>query len=169
MREIVVGIGECRLARGREYSLATYALGSCIAVAAYDREAGAGGLLHFMLPAASDSSERADRRPFLFAEPGIPKLIELLERRGACRERMEVFLAGGARALPLEDRLQIGRRNYHAARLSLRKAGVSVRGAAVGGNVARSVRLEVGTGTIWLRTTPISGSAPNEEEKWQVA
>lgn len=50
-----------------------------------------------------------------------------------------------------EGVFQIGKRNYLAARKILWKAGVLIAAEAVGGEVARTVRLEVGTGRMWLR------------------
>jgi len=45
----------------------------------------------------------------------------------------------------------IGRRNHLALRRILWKAGVLIGGEAVGGTNSRTVRLEVGTGRLWLQ------------------
>ena len=50
---IVVGIGEYAVADQPDATIVTHALGSCIAVCAWDPDAGVGGLLHFMLPTGS--------------------------------------------------------------------------------------------------------------------
>lgn len=46
---------------------------------------------------------------------------------------------------------QIGKRNYLAARRILWKAGILIAAEAVGGEVARTTRLEIATGRMWIR------------------
>ena len=60
-----------------------------------------------------------------------------------------------------EGIFNIGKRNYLALRKVLWKAGVLVQAEDVGGNVPRTVRLEVGSGRFWLRG---AGSA-----EWELA
>ncbi len=79
--------------------LVTYALGSCIAVALYDPVAKAGGLLHYMLPESAIDAAKAAANPFMFADTGIPRLIEVLRAAGGEPKRMVVRLAGGAPGL----------------------------------------------------------------------
>ncbi len=45
----------------------------------------------------------------------------------------------------------IGKRNYLALRKILWKAGILLAGEAVGGSNARTVRLEIGSGRLWLQ------------------
>ena len=53
----------------------------------------------------------------------------------------------------------IGKRNYLAVRKILWKAGVLVSAEDIGGNLSRTVRLEVSSGKFWLRT---AGEAERE-------
>jgi chemotaxis protein CheD len=46
---------------------------------------------------------------------------------------------------------EIGKRNYLAMRRILWKAGVLLHGEAVGGASSRSVKLEIGSGKLWLQ------------------
>ncbi len=46
---------------------------------------------------------------------------------------------------------EIGKRNYLAMRRILWKAGVLLYGEAVGGATSRSVKLEIGSGKLWLQ------------------
>ena len=50
-----------------------------------------------------------------------------------------------------EGVFNIGKRNLLAARKILWQNGVIVRSEAVGGVVSRTVKLEVGSGQLWLR------------------
>ena len=58
-----------------------------------------------------------------------------------------------------EGVFNIGKRNYLALRKILWKAGVLLQGEEVGGNLSRTVRLEVGSGRFLLR-----GSGMDEHE-----
>ncbi len=159
MSLLVVGVGDMKVGDDRESALATYALGSCIAVAIHDPVAHVAGLLHFMLPESSIDREKAGRAPFMFADTGIPLLFHTAYEKGAEKRRLAVRLVGGAQVMDAEGVFNIGKRNCLAARKILWKAGVLVEAEAVGGTVSRSVRLEVATGKLWIRT---SGGAEKE-------
>lgn len=151
MSPLVVGISDCKVSADPGGTLMTYALGSCIAVAVHDPVARVSGLLHFMLPEAALDAAKAQQNPFMFADTGIPRLINSAVESGANRRRLVVRIAGGAQILDGHELFQIGRRNYLAARKILWKAGLLVAAEAVGGDVSRTVRLEVPTGKTWIR------------------
>jgi chemotaxis protein CheD len=149
MAQIVIGISDCQVSADPAATLVTYALGSCIAVMLYDPIRRAAGMLHFMLPESSLDRTKASANPFMFADTGIPTL---LERFGASdRKRLQVRLAGGAQVLDPQNVFAIGRRNYLAARKELWKFGLFISGEAVGGELSRTVRLDVADGKSWLR------------------
>jgi len=151
MSALVVGISDCKVGSKAEDTLITYALGSCIGVVVYDPIAKVGGLLHYMLPDSALDSAKAQQNPFMFADTGIPKLIEAVKAIGGQTKRMAVRLAGGAQVLDSQGTFQIGKRNYLAARKILWKAGMLIAAEAVGGEVSRTTRLEVATGRMWIR------------------
>jgi len=173
MSVIVVGIADCRIATEPGDVLVTYGLGSCIGLAAYDPGATVGGLLHFMLPdSALLEAEHRTGTPFKFADTGIPLLLERMSRAGAQKRRLLVRIAGAAQMMDPGGVFDIGRRNHQALRRVLWKAGVLVHGEAVGGAISRSVRLEIGTGRMWLREAagpelemPLVGVARRGEER----
>ena len=150
MEQIVVGMAECRVGSAHGQMLATFALGSCVAVAVHDPEAGVGGLLHFMLPDSSIDPSRGRQNPCMFADLGIPALLDDLAKLGAARGRLVAHAAGGAQMMGDERIFDIGRRNCEAARRHLDAAGIEVRRSIVGGSVSRNLRLQIGTGRIWL-------------------
>lgn len=159
MTSVIVGISDCKATRDAEAVLVTYALGSCIAVAIHDSAAGVGGLLHLMLPESSIDRVKAQSNPYMFADTGIPLLFRNAYEYGAEKRRLTVRLVGGAQVMDENGVFNIGKRNYLAVRKILWKAGVLVSGEDVGGNVSRTVRLEVGSGKFWLRT---AGEAEQE-------
>jgi chemotaxis protein CheD len=103
-----------------------------------------------MLPDSGIDPGRARANPFVFADTGIPRLIEHVLGRGASKRRLVAAAAGAARLLDPEGLFEIGRRNHQAARRVLWKAGILLHREAVGGNRSRSMRLEIGTGRLWL-------------------
>ena len=151
MNNVVVGISDCRVSGNAGDSLVTYALGSCIAVAIHDPVARVGGLLHYMLPESTLHKERSEESPYMFADSGIPLLFREAYQCGAEKRRLVVRVAGGAQLMEDGEVFNIGKRNYLALRKILWKAGVMIHAEAVGGTVARGVRLEVGTGRMLLR------------------
>ncbi len=151
MSSMVVGISDCKVTRDAEAVLVTYALGSCIAVAMYDPVTKASGLLHYMLPESAIDAKKAEQNPYMFADTGIPRLMEAMKAAGGEIKRMVVRLTGGAQVLDDEGVFQIGKRNYLAARRILWKAGILIAAEAVGGEVSRTTRLEAGSGRLWVR------------------
>jgi chemotaxis protein CheD len=159
MKPLVVQVADGQVSKDPEGSLVTYALGSCIAVAIHDATAGVGGLLHLMLPESGIDRDKAQANPYMFADTGIPLLFRTAYEFGAEKRRLTVRLAGGAQVMDENGIFNIGKRNYLAVRKILWKAGVLVSGEDVGGNVSRTVRLEVSSGRFWLRT---AGEAEQE-------
>jgi chemotaxis protein CheD len=151
LSQLVVGVADCRVASGPGEVLTTYALGSCIGLAAHDPQAAVGGLLHFMLPDSTIDPARGREKPFMFADTGVPLLLEQMAKLGACKRRLVLLAAGGANMLEGGAGLEIGKRNYQALRRILWKAGLLLHGEAVGGGKSRTMRLEIGLGKLWLQ------------------
>ncbi len=151
MTPITVGVGDCRVCREPDSVLVTYALGSCLAVMVHDPQSSVAGLLHFMLPESQIDPEKATRQPFMFADTGIPLLFRKAYELGADKRRMVVVVAGGSQMMDPEGAFNIGKRNYLAMRKIFWKAGVLVQAEEVGGSVSRTVRIEVGSGKMFLR------------------
>lgn len=148
---LTVGVGDCKVSNTPESVLATYALGSCIAVAIHDPVASVGGLLHYMLPESSLNPEKASQNPFMFADTGIPLLFHAAYGLGAEKRRLIVRAVGGAQVMDASGVFNIGKRNQVALRKILWKAGVMIHGEETGGTESRTVRLEVSTGSFWIR------------------
>jgi chemotaxis protein CheD len=164
-------MADCRIAEGAGQVLTTYALGSCIGLSVHDPQAAVGGLLHFMLPDSSIDPARAKQNPYMFADTGIPLLLEKLRGRGALARRLVAHAAGGAQMMDREGVFEIGKRNYLATRKLLWKLGVILKGEAVGGMQSRTMRFEVGSGRVWLQeageTRELAAAvAQKGEAKW---
>ncbi|MEO8594803.1 MAG: chemotaxis protein CheD [Candidatus Solibacter sp.] len=144
-------MADCRVGKGAEQVLATYALGSCIGLTVYDPKAAVGGLLHYMLPDSGIDPARSRANPYMFADTGIPKLLEEVCEQGASRRRLLAHATGGASIMDPQAIFDIGKRNYLALRKILWKSGIMLAGEAVGGGNSRSIKLEIGSGRLWLQ------------------
>ncbi len=154
-QRVIVGVGDMGVSNNPVITLSTYALGSCVAIAAYDPAVKAGGLLHLMLPDSTISPDKAAAQPAMFADTGLPLLFRALAGLHADRSRLRLFVAGGASVLCNSDMFKIGERNLQATSSYLARNGYSVRRSAVGGTINRTVHLELSTGAIAMKT-PLS-------------
>jgi len=153
MSSLIVGIGDCKVSKQPDDVLVTHALGSCIAVMIHDPVAKVAGLLHYMLPESSLDAEKAGQRPYMFADTGIPLLFKSAYQLGAVKSRMIVMAAGGAQMLDPNGTFNIGQRNHTAMRKIFWKAGVIVHKEEIGGTSSRTVRIDVASGRVQLRTS----------------
>lgn len=151
-QRVVIGVGEMSVSNNPTITLSTYALGSCVAVVAYDGAAKAGGILHLMLPDSTLSAAKAAAQPAMFADTGLPLLFKALVGVKGELPRVRIFLAGGASVLCTNDLFKIGERNIAASKAYLAKQGFQVRASALGGTINRTVHLNIGNGEIMLKT-----------------
>jgi chemotaxis protein CheD len=159
MSLLVTGVADCQASADTDVVLVTYALGSCIGLLVHDPAARVGGLLHFMLPNSGIDAAKADKHPYMFADTGIPRLLEKVCRLGGETRRLVVTAVGGAQVLDFQGAFNIGKQNHLALRKILRKTGVLLHSEEIGGTASRTVRLEVATGRVLLRT----GDQPEQE------
>ena len=142
-----------KISGNNEEVLITYSLGSCIGVVVYDPKVRVGGMLHYMLPESSLDKDKAAKNPYMFADTGIPALFKSTYTLGAQKNRMRVVVVGGAQILDQKGFFNIGKRNHMALRKIFFKNGVLVDHEDVGGNVNRTIRIEIGTGDIYMKTS----------------
>ncbi|MCD6506363.1 chemotaxis protein CheD [Candidatus Poribacteria bacterium] len=155
--KIIVGVADMKISDREDDVLITYALGSCLGIAIYDPVARIGGLLHVMLPLSTIDSAKAAENPFMFVDTGVPRLFIECYKAGARKERLQVKVAGGAHSKTEgEDYFQIGRRNFIMLRKLLWKNGILLSSYDVGGNLSRTMALEIGTGRVIVKANGIS-------------
>ncbi len=150
MSLLTVGVSDCIVSRDPDAVLATYALGSCVAVAIYDPGAHVAGLLHFLLPDSGMDRAKAEARPFVFADTGIPRLFHTAYSMGANRANLITAAFGGAHLTALSggDALTIGKRNCLAMRKILWKAGLMLHHEDLGGTAPRTIHVEAANGRV---------------------
>jgi chemotaxis protein CheD len=159
MRQLIVGVADGGVSQDRDSMLVTYALGSCVAVMLHDPVAGVSGMVHYMLPESSMSSEKSTARPWMFADTGISYLLRAILERGGDKRRLVVCAAGGAQIMDDDSTFNIGKRNCLALRKALWRWGLTASAEETGGTMPRTVRMEVATGRVWLQSP---GGEPRE-------
>lgn len=149
----IVGVADIAVSNDPSEDIITYSLGSCIAVVIYDPTVNVGGMLHYMLPESSMDPEKARKIPAMFADTGIPTLFKQSYQYGASKKNLIVKVVGGAQIMDENGVFNIGKRNYLALRKLFWKNNVMVTAEHVGGNVNRTVRLEMTTGRVILKVS----------------
>jgi len=152
---MVVGVGDMKVSQDPETVLVTYSLGSCIGLAVYDPTVHVGGMLHYMLPESGLDAQKANNNPFMFGDTGIPLLFKETYKYGAKKQRLKIIVAGGSQILDQQGFFNIGKRNHTFLRKMLWKNNVMIHFEDVGGTVNRTLKLEIGTGEAWLKTSGV--------------
>jgi len=145
-----VGIGDMKIGR-REGTIITYALGSCIGITIYDPMIKLGALLHIMLPEANGK----ETNPYKFADTGIKAMLEKLAVFGGVKSRYVCKIAGGGQMFAVSKSGElgnIGQRNIDSVKKIMRQEGIRIKNEDVGGSNARTMLIELETGTVKLRT-----------------
>lgn len=148
--KLTIGIADLQLLQ-TEGTLITYALGSCIGVCLYDPVLKLGGLLHIMLPL---NMEAGRKNPLKYADTGMVEMLRQMEAKGANRARLVAKIAGGAKMFEVSGGAlgNIGQRNIESIRIQLKKHGIRLLNEDVGGSVARTMLMDVATGTVSIRS-----------------
>jgi chemotaxis protein CheD len=149
---VVIDIADLAVSADPTAHLITYSLGSCIGLTIWDPAAHVGGMLHYMLPDSQLSPEKARVTPGMFCDTGVPMLFRTAYELGASKHRLIVKVAGGSQLLDEAGIFNIGKRNYLALRKLLWKNGVLISGESVGGSISRTLKLEVATGEVSVKT-----------------
>ena len=150
---VVVGIADVVVSNSTGAVLATYSLGSCLGVAAYDPEARVGGLLHAMLPDSTIDPVKASQKPGMFVNTGVPVLIHAMQQMRADIRRMQTTVLGGAQIMDNSGFFNIGKRNCEALACVFRDLGLRVHREDVGGFASRTMYLHIDDGKLRLKVS----------------
>ncbi len=153
MALIVVGISDVQVSGDPQDVFITYSLGSCIGVTAYDPAARVGGMIHYMLPLSQIAPDKAAARPAMFADTGVPALLNALLALGAAKNRLVVKAVGGAQLMDQHKLFNIGERNFLILRKILWKNNMLIKASEVGGMMSRTLRLELDTGRVIVKSS----------------
>ena len=109
-------------------------LGSCVGVAIVDKENGAGGLYHILLPEPTFETDTWE--PLNYASTGMPSFLNALYDAGARKENMRAVIAGGALIGGISERdlsMDLGGRTFEIVNRVLAEEGIAIDQAETGG------------------------------------
>lgn len=138
---IDVDTGEIGVSAGPAI-LQSVALGSCVAVAVYERERHIAGLAHIMLPGSSPGTGTNTK----YAEDAIRTLLDRLKELGAETRNLEISIVGGANVLQegdIPDKVIASVLNH------LMELNLEVKRIRVGGIRRRSLFMDVESGQVF--------------------
>jgi len=146
---IYVGVGEYATSVTPGEIVKTLALGSCVAVVMLNSKNKSVGLVHIALPESSINKKRAKEKPGMFVDTGIPDLLEEMKKLGYDGSSgLIIKLAGGASIMDPNETFKIGKRNVLAIRKTLWRFRLGTIAEDVGGNISRSVAIDMDTGKV---------------------
>ena len=149
--ERAVGVGDGLTARGGDFVIVTFALGSCVGLTVWDPLARVGGLLHSQLPVSYQHRARAAEHPFLFTDTGVAELLREVFALGADKRRLVAKLVGCAERSDHSSTFRVGQRNLAVARRVLWKNDIVIAGEDVGGDIPRTLFLDMESGVTTVR------------------
>jgi chemotaxis protein CheD len=147
-KNLVVEVADLKVTDDPDTVLVTYALGSCIAVCVHDPTLHLAGMIHYMLPVSKVSPEKAQIKPAMFADTGVPMLFRELYALGAVKKNLVVKVVGGGSLYDDKGLFNIGKRNHTVLRKLLWKNGVLITSEDTGGRKSRTTRFFVRDGRV---------------------
>ena len=146
MKRIVdVQIGQVKAGKGKVI-LQSKAIGSCIAIVAYDPTRNIGSLAHVMLPGRAPADKKPSEK-MRYAADAIDAMVSKLIHMGSRKVDLEVTLVGGGNVLNRADDT-ICKDNIESTMQLLREMDLKVRAQALGGTDRKSVSLDVERGIV---------------------
>ncbi len=126
--------------------LQSKAIGSCIAIIAYDPTKNIASLAHVMLPGHAPADKKPSEKT-RYAADAIDAMLRKLSRLGSKKDDLEVTIVGGGNVLDRADDT-ICKDNIESTLKILRETGLKVRAQALGGTNRRSVSLDLESGIV---------------------
>ncbi|MEO8620321.1 MAG: chemotaxis protein CheD [bacterium] len=151
--EVRVKVADYAVRKGG-HVIATIGLGSCVAIALYDREARIGALAHILLPNKSMSRETGNAAKF--PETIVPVMLAEMRQLGSAPSaRISAKIIGGASMfgqLVSGTGINVGERNVIATREVLAAANIPLLAEDTGLDYGRSVYFHIDDGRVEVRS-----------------
>lgn len=117
-------------------------LGSCVAVALFDKKKARGGMNHFLYPIAP-APEQATT---LYGNVATRTLIRIFLDQQPQKKYLEGMLFGGAAPVSMKDAMEVAEKNIHVARTLLKEAQIPIGVEDVGGTWGRKIIFNASSG-----------------------
>jgi len=139
--EIEIRIGEIEITDSKKI-LTARALGSCVAVAMFDRENEVGGLAHVLL---GKGNRKKDGKTCMYADKAVKNLEKGILKKGGKKRKLKSKIAGGASMFSSTSSGEVGQDNVKTVTEELENRNIPIVGKHTGGTHARNVRFKVGS------------------------
>jgi len=139
-----VDTGEVKASKGHGILRAS-AIGSCVVIAAYDRESGVGAMAHVMLPGESRGPDPSVKTKY--AGDAVEEMMRVMSNLGAMEARVHVCLIGGGNVLG-DGHDSPGLDIVRSLTVILAGKGITPVAMEVGGTQRRSCVLHVARGRV---------------------
>ena len=151
--DVRVKVADYAVRRGPQV-IATIGLGSCVAIALYDRDSRVGSLAHILLP--SPAMSRETDNPAKFPETIVPVMLAEMRALGArSAGGVSAKIVGGASMfgqLVSGSGINVGERNVIATREVLATLGIPLLAEDTGLDYGRSVYFHLADGRVEVRS-----------------
>lgn len=151
--DVRVKVADYAVRRG-PHVIATIGLGSCVAIALYDRDSQVGALAHILLP--SQAMSRETENPAKFPATVVPIMLGEMRSLGSRPSaRISAKIVGGASMfgqLANGSGINVGERNIAATREVLAGAGIPIIAEDTGLDYGRSVYFHLVDGRLEVRS-----------------
>lgn len=150
--EINVGIGELASTRGP--AILRTLVGSCIALAIYDRNIATGGLAHIVHPQSPipQANSASPITPGKYADTAITELVSRIIQLGGNTRRLSAKFAGGAKMFAQPRTNSVGEQNLAQVIDLLNKANIPILGRDCGGKHGRRISFDLSSGRMFVET-----------------
>jgi chemotaxis protein CheD len=145
-KTVDVQIGQVKADRG-QVVLKSSAIGSCIAVVAYDAAKKAGAMAHIMLPGEAPAGKKGAGKT-KYAVDAIDAIVSKMAQLGSTGADIKVAVVGGANVLKRADDT-ICENNIESIMNLLKKKRLEIAAEAIGGTDRRNVWLDIDEGIIY--------------------
>ncbi|WP_392797324.1 chemotaxis protein CheD [Saccharospirillum sp. HFRX-2] len=130
-------------------------LGSCIAITLWNREYALGGMCHFLLPEPGRDAKQRSERPGYYGSQAMAFFERQAALSGLELSAFQAKVFGGGNMFHGIERkagsVDISARNIEWTSKVLAQRNIKVLAQDVGGNVHRTLFMEVWNGDVWVR------------------
>ena len=145
----LVSIGDIIVTNNPQTTLLVHGVGSSVGVVLYDPQSNTTGIIHLMLPDSQLSPNRIESKPGMFADTGMSTLFSKFSPEQ--KDRLKVFITGGANAITTHTALKIGEKNIERVKSFLEKEDISIAAEELGGQNNRSLSFSAEAALVKLK------------------
>ncbi len=143
-------------------------LGSCVALTMRDPISGQAAMCHCLLPirpGVQNGEQQLEEDAFRYVDSSLEAMLREFRVRAVPAARLEIKLFGGANVLEtISAKHAVGSLNWQQAHLSLDTLRLPILAQDIGGDVARRLIFETGSGEVFVKQLAMNAHAKRARE-----